>query len=361
VNILFVLEHYYPYIGGVENLFTLLAETLTKQGHKVTVVTTKHSKELCNFENINGVSVVRLNLKNRFLFTFFGFWGIIKYAWHCDFIHTTSYNAAFPAFLTGLLTKKKVIITFHEYWNKLWFTLPFLKIHERILYWTYEQFITLLPFYRIIAVSKYTKLELSKRVKSSKIEIIYNGIDYPNCIMECEKNNKEFVYTFFGRLGVSKGLDLLLQSASMFQKKYPETIFQLIIPKKPKSLYLKILNLIETLGLNPYVKLYHELEKDELMCKIKKSNVVVIPSYSEGFCYAAVETIALGVPIISSDMGALKEVVSGKYIKLKSNTVNEMFQALCDAKDEKWVHEPIKKFELSTQITKTIEFYKTIL
>jgi len=43
----------------------------------------------------------------------------------------------------------------------------------------------------------------------------------------------------------------------------------------------------------------------------------VIPSYSEGFCFAALEACALNIPVISSDMGALKETVSNKHLKLK--------------------------------------------
>ena len=74
--------------------------------------------------------------------------------------------------------------------------------------------------------------------------------------------------------------------------------------------------MIEEYDLHSCVRIFHHLSKPELIEKITQSDAVVIPSYSEGFCYAAVESVALGMPIISSGRGALPEVVSGKFITL---------------------------------------------
>ena len=57
-----------------------------------------------------------------------------------------------------------------------------------------------------------------------------------------------------------------------------------------------------------------QLNRDDLSKTISKTNCILIPSYSEGFCFSAAESIGLKIPIISSNKGALKEVVSGKHI-----------------------------------------------
>ena len=46
MKILYVVEHYHPYIGGVEKLFKSLAEEVAKSVNEVTIVTTKHKKNL---------------------------------------------------------------------------------------------------------------------------------------------------------------------------------------------------------------------------------------------------------------------------------------------------------------------------
>jgi glycosyltransferase involved in cell wall biosynthesis len=40
------------------------------------------------------------------------------------------------------------------------------------------------------------------------------------------------------------------------------------------------------------------------------SDVVAVPSFHEGFCYAAVEAQALGRPLVASGVGSLPEVVA---------------------------------------------------
>ena len=152
MKILYVVEHYHPYIGGVEKLFKTLCEEVAAQGDEVTVVTTLHNKRLQQKETLNGVSIRRIPVKNRYLFTFFGWIWILKYAKGKDLIHTTSYNAALPAFFTGLFMRKKVIVTFHEVWQEQWFEVPFLSAFERWGFFLYEKFILKLtlpahPFY----------------------------------------------------------------------------------------------------------------------------------------------------------------------------------------------------------------------
>jgi len=84
----------------------------------------------------------------------------------------------------------------------------------------------------------------------------------------------------------------------------------------------------------------------------------VIPSYSEGFCFAALEACALNIPVISSDMGALKETVSNKHLKLKHLSETQLLTALEKAKREEWDESPLKRFHLSDTIAGYFDLYK---
>ena len=127
MKILFVLEYYYPNIGGVEKLFKNLAENLADKGHDIMIITTRFNKNLAKEETLNKVKIKRLSLSNRFTFSFFSIFSILFYARKYDLIHTTSYNAALPAWITAKLLNKKCIITFHEVWGELWKELPYLR------------------------------------------------------------------------------------------------------------------------------------------------------------------------------------------------------------------------------------------
>jgi len=232
MKILFVLEYYYPNIGGVEKLFKELCESLVREGCDIQVITSRFDKNLAGEELVNGVKVKRLKLSNRFLFTFFSIFKILSVAKSYDFIHTTSYNAAFPAWLAGKIQRKKTIITFHEVWGKLWYDLPYLSFIQRKLFSFYEWFILQLTFDHYIAVSEFTKRELAKAdIAPEKTHRIYNGVSPEDYQLEEKKEPAEFTITYFGRLGVSKGLNLIIPASKKFLQKHPEAKLKLIIPK----------------------------------------------------------------------------------------------------------------------------------
>ena len=359
MKVLFVLEHYYPYIGGAEMLFQLLAESLAAKSYEVTVLTTRFKNTLVKEEIYNGVNIVRLNLPNRFLFTFLSLPKIIHYAKEADLIHTTTYNAAFPAWFAAKLTSRKIIVTFHEVWSKLWFRLPFASKLEKYLFYSFEQLLLKLPFDHYIAVSKFTQEALIKEgIRKERISQIYNGLYYDQFRGYKHQPPKQFTYTYFGRLGISKGLDFLLPAAKRFSETYPNSRLILILPKRPAKMYQQVLRIIETSDLTSYIQLRHELSREELFEQICHSSCVVIPSHSEGFCFVAAETVALRVPIISSGQGALKEVVSGKFLEMDKLNEQSLFDCLCLAFQGDWQTKPPLQYTMSTALSQYIKLYE---
>lgn len=358
MKILFVLEHYFPYIGGVETLFQSLTESLVKEGHSVLVVTTRFDKSLAKAETINGVKIQRVSSFNRYFFSLFSLPSVIRAAKDVDLIHTTTYNAAFPAWLAAKIRGKKILISFHEVWDQLWFQLPFTSRLNKYAYYLYEQFIIQLPFDHYVAVSDFTKESLQKRkIAAEKITRIYNGIDYREFEDYQAEKPVYFRMLFYGRLGISKGLDILIPALANFRKNHPSAKAIFILPKRPKAILYQIESLLREHELEEFVEIKHELERTELFQEIANSSCVVIPSYSEGFCFAAVESGALAVPVISSGKGALSETVSGEHIVMRRFTTNELWNALEMAHDQKWSITPQKKFNLSDTVARHLKLY----
>lgn len=361
MKILFVLEHYYPYVGGSEQLFYSLTQSLVEQGNQVTVITTRHSRELPKKEIINGVQVIRLSTPNRFWFTFFSLHRIIRVARKHDIIHTTSYNAALPAYYAAKWTGKKCLITFHEVWGDLWKTLPFLSGFQRFIFRKFEKMVLNLKFDRFVGVSDFTVESLVEAgIDRVKVTRIYNGLDY-TVFDGFEGNDPDdrFNLTFFGRLGASKGLDLIIGAIDLTNDE--KFCFNIIIPTVPKAFYKKILSLIANNKNKSQIQLIHDLSKEELYQKIVSSDAVMIPSYSEGFCFAAAETVGLNIPVISSGKGALIETVSGKYIQMEDMTAFALKKAFFQAMENYWEEKPVRKFELSDSVDAYKKLYINIL
>lgn len=361
MRILFVLEHYYPYVGGAETLFRTLAESLVMQGHQVDVLTTRIGRDLPAREVHKGVHVRRLNCRNRFFFTFYSIPWTIRYAGRADIVHTTPYSAAFPAWLGAKIRGRKLIVTWHEVWGSLWLKLPFLnKVSARVFY-RYEQFLLRLGYDRFVAVSEATEQSLlNAGIEPGRISHIYNGLDYTRFKDYKRQLPDQFRYVYFGRLGVSKGLDLLLPAAAKFAVDYPDSKLVLIVPRRPVRMFAKIRTRLTELKLDQSVELHHDLSDEDLYQQISRASCVVIPSYSEGFCFVAAEAVALGVPIISSGKTALAETVSGHYLKMEAHTIQALYDCLLQAQSGAYQWKTPRRFELKAAVASYTQLYEQL-
>lgn len=362
MKILFVVEHFHPYVGGAEELFLNLTTSLVERGHDICVVTTLHDTALPAEEYYKGVRIVRVKCYNRYLFTLMSLPSILRNGKTADLIHTTSYTSALPAFAGGLLLRKKVLITFHEIWGRLWFRLPFTPSWKLTAFYLFEKFIVKLPFHKYIAVSDFTGNALKENgVPENKIVKIYNGLNYQLFAQHKHHLPEKFTFCYFGRLGLSKGIDLLLEAAKKFLSLHPDSRFKLIIPTYPKKLFNRIKELIKHYELDNNLILLHNLPKEQLLREVSESSCVVIPSHSEGFCFVAVEAVAMGVPIISSGKGSLPEVVGGNTIQLDELTSDSIYRSLVKAKRNEWNFVPPTTFNLQNSMDAYATLYNDML
>lgn len=359
MKILFILEHFAPMIGGSEKHFEQLCKGLAQNGHQVTVFTSG-GKDLAAHEIRDQIEVIRIKVPNRFFFTFLSLFRLFRLAGRFDLIHTTSYNAALPSFLIARYYKIPTVITFHEVWGKLWFQLPFLRFHERTLFYLFEQLLLKLNFSKVIAVSKFSEQALNKFYKKDSIAQIYNGIPYHKR-PERSEHDTEKVFTYFGRLGVSKGLDLLLPASKAALSNFPDYTLQLIVPKQPRRLYRIMINQIEQLGIQDKIILHETLGAAELHERLISSAFVVIPSYSEGFCFAAAEAVAFDIPVVAAAQGALPEVVGGKHVFAEEQTVACWSKSLERAISGDWDHTAASSFPVEQTLKNHLQLYQSLL
>lgn len=360
MKLLFVLENYFPKIGGVETLFYRLTQHLASHGHSVTVVTSGLNTDNIRDEYLaENLRVIRLKSPSRYNFTFLGIFTMMKYAREADLIHTTSYNAGLPASILGIILRKKVIITFHEYWGKMWYELPYFSKASLTLHYTFEKLLVVLPFHKYVAVSDYTAECLENNgVKHNDITRIYNGLDYSEFELSKDVVTQNR-FLFFGRLGVSKGVDLLLKSLHLIPDNHGFE-FHFILSETTTPFMQTINEIVKEEGIQDIVKFIPTQPFDELKAYIKSSYAVIIPSYSEGFCFAAAETIALGVPVVSSGRGALKEVVSGLYTEFTDYTQEACAEAIQKAINGDWIRTDKKQFEIADTVASYEQLYYEI-
>jgi glycosyltransferase involved in cell wall biosynthesis len=84
----------------------------------------------------------------------------------------------------------------------------------------------------------------------------------------------------------------------------------LVLIGRPGGAENKITQLIDSLGLSCRVHLYNGLPHDQILTIIKRAMIFVLPSRYEPFGIVILEAGAFGVPVIASNVGGIREILS---------------------------------------------------
>ncbi|MEK6967037.1 MAG: glycosyltransferase family 4 protein [Nanoarchaeota archaeon] len=373
MKILFVIENYLPHIGGVEVVFSQLAEGLVKQGHSVTIITHK-IKGTKNEETRHGVKIIRIPcFGSRYLFSFLAIPKAIKLAKDADIIHTTTFNGTLPAWKAARINGKPVVITVHEVWLDFWNKLSDMNMFSRKAHHFLEWLIYRLPFDRYIAVSDYTAKDLRKMgIPEEKIIRIHNAVDYSlfNPKKYSKKNSRKklglpegFLYFAYGRPGVSKGFEYLIKAVHSISNAVPNSKLVLMLSKDKAYCknFEEIMSLCDELRFRERIILVDPVHREKLPIYISAMDCVVVPSLREGFGYAAAEPCAMNVPVVSTNAAALPEVVCGKHILVPPKDSGAIAKAVIAVSKGEYKTTKAKKFLLSDNIKGYIDVYKELL
>jgi glycosyltransferase involved in cell wall biosynthesis len=86
---------------------------------------------------------------------------------------------------------------------------------------------------------------------------------------------------------------------------------------------------VERLGLHGAVRFTGPVPEAELVALLQRAAVVAVPSLYEGFSLPAVEAMACAAPLVTTDAGALPEVVgSDAGLRVRAGDVDELAGAL---------------------------------
>ena len=113
MKILMLIPLFFPHIGGVEKHTIEVSKLLSKQGHKIYIITKRYEKKLKKVEKIGETIIIRIPNKR-----FFGIWiNLLKYKSlfkKCDIIHCHDFNT-FYWYLPFILINSNLYITFHGF------------------------------------------------------------------------------------------------------------------------------------------------------------------------------------------------------------------------------------------------------
>lgn len=167
----------------------------------------------------------------------------------------------------------------------------------------------------LIAPSQFVKNEFVKFGQhANRIVVIPHFVD-PAFLQPVKTADPDKPYMlYFGRLSAEKGIDKLLETLYIYKPKLPLKI------AGTGPLLPWIESYIKERGLASQVQLLGHLQTEELRGYIANASLTVVPSrVYETFGFSALESIALGTPVVAFAMGGLSEIVTpevGRLVKL---------------------------------------------
>lgn len=265
-----------------------------------------------------------------------------------DIIHAHDYTASI--IISFCFPKAKIISHLHN--NSPW-------IKKRGIY-SYVYLLSSLFYEKILTVSSSIENEyvFGKRIHK-KIRCIDNPIDieYIN-----KKSNEYYIeekydLIFLGRITESKNPELLLKIINTLIKNIPSIKIAIVgIGDK----YLEFKKDLNKINLNKNVKLYGFINNPYPI--LKNSKIMCLPSKWEGYGLVAAEALSLGVPVVCSGAGGLKNIVSNRCGMLcqddLNNYIDEIHKLLSNPRYYSYKHNNALK--RSKKIDNIDEYIETI-
>lgn len=174
----------------------------------------------------------------------------------------------------------------------------------------------------IISVSNDLTQKLQSQFKAERIHTIHNGINAQQLAnltpaIDIRTGRQKSVHVgIIGRLESVKRVDLFLQTAAYLLQRAPEINFRFHIIGDGK-LRQKLEQLSKQLDLNEQVRFYGH--RNDSQATIAALDFVVMCSDHEGTPMTALETLALGKPLVAHNVGGLAEILQNHPELLVNN------------------------------------------
>ncbi|MBV5328707.1 MAG: glycosyltransferase family 4 protein [Chlorobium sp.] len=218
---------------------------------------------------------------------------------HCGDI--TSSHRKFLYFKIAQLFKKKIVLHLHG-------ALFIEQFNKSSTFWRKRLSVFFEESHVVICLAKSWSHDIGLLFPRSKRLVIPNGIPLPQ--IDClQRDHKEVIVTFLGLIGPRKGIfDLLLVVKDLVAQGLP--IFLKIggngeVDRLKKN--------IQEAALQDHVEYLGWVTPLERKLLLEKTDIYVLPSYGEGMPMSILEAMSYSIPIVSTMVGGIPELVRNDY------------------------------------------------
>lgn len=229
------------------------------------------------------------------------------------------------------------------------------NIRERLLIRRWHSFLNMQKkvvkqLRNIVTVSDCSRQDIARDfgLQPAGITLVHNGIDMDDFhpIPEITRNPMRLMATCSADAPL-KGLRYLLRAYAKLLEKYPDLELLLVSKPNPGG---KTERLVRSLGIADKVQFVNGISTQEMVRYYAEAAICVVPSVYEGFGLPAGEAMACGLPVVSTDGGALPEIVGEGGVIVPAKNVDALAAAI-----DALLQDPQRRDELGLLARKRIE------
>lgn len=281
----------------------------------------------------------------------------------------------FPHFNSPILYGGKTIVTIHDVTPRFF---PGYKMNSFVRRFGFRLVFdaAVKKASRIIAVSHATKDEILRfhNVKPEKIAVIHEGIkpfseseNVRETILLKHGITKPFIF-YVGVWRNHKNLVGLLRAFSFLKKQFRDDLL-LVIGGREDPHDPEVRRSASSLDLSQNVIYPGFISEEELPIFYRSAAAFVLPSFSEGFGFVALEAVSLGTPVVASNIPALKEVLGDAALYFDPKDPRDMAEKIERVLLDKELKKVLvsrganqaEKYTWRDSARKTIEVYLSVL
>lgn len=228
-----------------------------------------------------------------------------------------------------------------------------------------------------IAVSKHTTdMIIQQGYPKDRVSVVYNGIsvDSPTAVQRVlvDSNGCQFVVGCVGRLSNRKGQRELMSAFATVLNDHPSSMLWFIGKDQQfgGKYEVELRSLSESLGISHQTVFWGH--RDDVKALMQQMDLLVLPSYDEGFPLVLLEAMSLGVPVIATCVAGVPEMITDEEtgILIPPGNVDAISQAirrlLSNSSLRKFLGEKgrervLREFSKTAMLEKIYSIYDSIL
>ena len=327
ITVMFLINHLG--IGGAEQQLLDLVRGIDRVRFQPLVVSLYPGGPLeSEMKEVQGVEIISLNRKGKYDFlVLFRVLGILRQN-QVDIVQPFLTPATFFALLPGIMDRATAKIVTERG------RVPQDARLGTKLYWAAEDFLTRFADL-IVSNSDAGKCGLVERgIEPSRIRVIYNGINFDRLMPKPDKvvqirtqmglPSGGQVVGIVGRLTPVKDHATFLQAAELVNRVLPETRFAIV---GDGELRASLENMAQELNIDSRVTFFGS--QCDVGSHISAFDIACLCSLREGCSNAILEAMALGKPVVATDVGGNRELVRPRETGILAPPKNP--QAMADS------------------------------